>query len=190
MELRITTGSAKNKKLAAPELPGFRAVQEIAKSSLFSIIGDRVEGAVCLDLFAGSGNLGIEALSRGAAWCDFVDGNKESAEALKINIDNCGFFDKSSVSLKNAVKYVAATNKKYDLIFMDPFYNDLSQKHLLNLLKDRLKETGQLFYFYPPEHTPEIRLMVETSGLVINDFREFGGSVFAVISALAKNPIK
>ena len=63
MELRITTGSAKNKKLVAPELPGFRAVQEIAKSSMFSIIGDQVEGAVCLDLFAGSGNLGIEALA-------------------------------------------------------------------------------------------------------------------------------
>jgi len=182
MELRITTGSAKNKKLIAPEIPGFRAVQEIAKSSMFSIIGEKIEGAVCLDLFAGSGNLGIEALSRGASWCDFVDGNSESVEAIRKNVENCGFFEKSSATLKNAVKYAAATDKMYDFIFMDPFYNDLSQKHLLNLLKDRLKETGQLFYFYSPEHTPEIKLMVETSGLKIIDSREFGSSVFAIIA--------
>lgn len=186
MELRITTGSAKNKKLVAPELPGFRAVQEIAKSSLFSIIGDKVEGAVCLDLFAGSGNLGIEALSRGAAWCDFVDGNKESVEAIKKNVENCGFFDKSSVSLKNAVKYAAATDKKYDLIFMDPFYNDLNQKHLLGLLAERIKENGILVYFHSPECTTEVNDMVQKSGLVITDSREFGGSVFAVITRLDK----
>jgi len=182
MELRVTTGSAKNKKLIAPEIPGFRAVQEIAKSSMFSIIGEKIEGSVCLDLFAGSGNLGIEALSRGAAWCDFVDGNSGSAEAIRKNVENCGFYDKSSVTLKNAVKYVAATDKKYDLIFMDPFYSDLSQKHLLSLLKDRLKETGQLFYFYSPEHASETKIIVETSGLKIIDSREFGSSIFAIIT--------
>ncbi|HAI62785.1 MAG: Methyltransferase [candidate division WWE3 bacterium GW2011_GWF2_41_45] len=187
MELRVTTGSAKNKKLIAPEIPGFRAVQEIAKSSMFSIIGGKIERAVCLDLFAGSGNLGIEALSRGAAWCDFVDGTSGSVEAIRKNVENCRFYDKSSVTLKNAVKYVAATDKKYDFIFMDPFYTDLSQKHLLNLLKDRLKENGQLFYFHASEHAPEIKTMVEGSGLVINDSREFGASIFAIISALAKN---
>lgn len=181
MELRITTGSAKNKKLVAPELPGFRAVQEIAKSSMFSIIGDKIEGAVCLDLFAGSGNLGIEALSRGAAWCDFVDGNRDSVEAIRKNVEDCGFFDMSSVTLKNAVKYVVATDKKYDLIFMDPFYEDLSHKHLLTKLRDRLAHKGRLFYFYSQENTEQVRIMVEDADLRIIDSREFGNSIFTII---------
>lgn len=181
MELRITTGSAKNKKLIVPDIPGFRAVQEIAKSSMFSIIGDQIEGAVCLDLFAGSGNLGIEALSRGAAWCDFVDGNKDSVEAIRKNVEDCGFFDKSSVTLKNAVKYVAATDKKYDLIFMDPFYEDLSHKHLFTKLKDRLADGGRLFYFYSRESTEQVRAMVEATKLKLADSREFGNSIFTII---------
>ena len=184
MELRVTTGSAKNKKLIAPEIPGFRAVQEIAKSSMFSIIGEKIEGSVCLDLFAGSGNLGIEALSRGAAWCDFVDGNSGSAEAIRKNVENCGFYDKSSVTLKNAVKYVAATDKKYDLIFMDPFYSDLSQKYLLRLIAKRLKEHRLLFYFYSPENADAVAAMIKMANLCITDSRAFGNSTFSVVAAL------
>lgn len=184
MELRITTGSAKNKKLSTPDIPGYRAVQEIAKSSLFSIIGDRIEGAVCLDLFAGSGNLGLEALSRWAAWCDFVDANRESVTAIKTNIENCGFFEKSSVSLKNAAKYLAATDKRYDFIFMDPFYGDLAQQHLLNLTRDHLKDGGQLIYFH--DTTENVENMVQKAGLCITDSRTFGNSTFDVVVRLDK----
>jgi len=179
MELRITTGSAKNKKLIIPDIPGFRAVQEIAKSSMFSIIGDNVEGSVCLDLFAGSGNLGIEALSRGAAWCDFVDGNKESVEAIRKNVENCNFFEKSSVTLKNAVKYVAGTETKYDFIFMDPFYNDMSHTHLFKNLGNSLKDGGVIFYFH--EDGVDIAQILEKTPFEVVDSRKFGVSVYDVI---------
>ncbi|KKS07775.1 hypothetical protein A3K01_01900 [candidate division WWE3 bacterium RIFOXYD1_FULL_43_17] len=179
MELRITTGSAKNKKLIAPEIPGFRAVQEIAKSSMFSIIGEKIEGAVCLDLFAGSGNLGIEALSRGASWCDFVDGNKESAEAIRKNVEDCNFFEKSSVTLKNAVKYVASTETKYDLIFMDPFYNDTSHAHLFKNLGNSLKDGGVIFYFH--EDGVDIAQILEKTIFEVANTRKFGVSVFDII---------
>ncbi|GIW69655.1 MAG: RNA methyltransferase [Patescibacteria group bacterium] len=184
MELRITAGSAKNKKLKVPNIPGYRAVQEVAKSSLFSIIGDKIFDAVCLDLFAGSGNLGIEALSRGAAWCDFVDSNKESVEAIKENIENCGFFEKSSVWLKKANKYLAATNNKYDLIFMDPFYNDLAQQHLLNLISKHLKDKGQLIYLHGTSQN--IKDMVEKAKLTITDIRSYGNASFSIITTAEK----
>jgi len=145
-ELRITTGTAKNKRLKTPDIPGFRAVQEVAKSAVFSIIGDKVEGAVCLDLFAGSGNLGLEALSRGADWCDFVDASKESADAISANILNCGFFDRAEVFWKEAVKYVKVCKKKYDLVFMDPFYKDTAQKHLFNIL-DNITQPSTIIVF-------------------------------------------
>jgi len=82
-EIRIITGTAKNRKLKAPNIEDFRAVQEIAKSSLFSILGEKIKNAVCLDLFSGSGNLGIEALSRGAKRCDFVDENPKCASVIR-----------------------------------------------------------------------------------------------------------
>ena len=133
-EIRITTGIAKNKRLKAPSIEGFRAVQEIAKSSLFSILGEKTENAVCLDLFAGSGNMGLEALSRGADWCDFVDDNYFSSEAIKENILNCGFLEKSEVFRKESSKFVVNAPKKYDVIFLDPFYDDVSQRHLMSNL--------------------------------------------------------
>lgn len=179
MEIRVTTGLAKNKKLKAPQIEGFRAVQEIAKSSLFSIIGDKVSEAVCLDLFAGSGNLGIEALSRGAAWCDFVDENRESIETIKVNIINCGFVEKSDISSKKAVKFVANTGKKYDIIFMDPFYKDEAQKHLFKLLPSILNENGLACYF----HTVGLNIVdiIGDTGLEVIDSRKFGESVFEII---------
>ena len=116
-ELRITTGTAKNKRLKTPNIEGFRAVQEVAKSSVFSILGDKVLGAFCLDLFSGSGNMGLEALSRGAEWCDFVDSNYFSCEVIRENIVNCGFFEKSEVIRKEAAKYVVNTENLRHHIF-------------------------------------------------------------------------
>ena len=145
-EIRITTGIAKNKKIKAPNIEGFRAVQEVAKSSVFSILGNKVLGAFCLDLFSGSGNMGLEALSRGAEWCDFVDSNYFSCEAVRENIVNCGFIERSEVIRKEAAKYVVNTEKTYDIIFLDPFYDDINHKFLVSNLENILNEN--IFYKY------------------------------------------
>ena len=86
--LRITSGTAKNKKIRVPKIQEFQAVQEVAKLAIFSMLGEKVVDATCLDLFAGSGNMGIEALSRGAKWCDFVDKNRKSTDVIKENLVN------------------------------------------------------------------------------------------------------
>lgn len=174
--LRITTGTAKNKRLKIPEIEGFRGVQEIAKMSLFAILADKVKGAVCLDLFAGSGNLGLEALSRGASWCDFVDESSASALVIEENIHNCGFLEISQVYRKSAVKYVAGCEKKYDLVFMDPFYDDTSHKHLFKNIKNILNVHGRMFYFHKDGF--DLNTMLLGTNLHVTDTRKFGESVF------------
>ena len=105
--IRVTSGTAKNTKLNTPQTEGFRAVQDIVKQSVFSILGDNVNDAVCLDLYAGSGSLGIEALSRGAKWCDFVDKDHEAKKVILENLARCKFENNYEVFNKNSVKFAA-----------------------------------------------------------------------------------
>lgn len=178
-EIRIVTGLAKNKKLKAPNIEGFRAVQEIAKASLFSMLGEKIINAACLDLFAGSGNLGLEALSRGASWCDFVDENSESIKAIEENIVECGFLEKSSVIRKDAGKYVTNTGRDYDVILVDPWYKDTSYRHLVSNLGNILKENGIIAFF----HGDELKLetLIEGTSLIISEKRKFGKSIVTLL---------
>jgi 16S rRNA (guanine(966)-N(2))-methyltransferase RsmD len=177
--IRVITGSAKNKKLVAPEVEGFRAVQEIAKAAAFSIIGEKVVGSRCLDLFAGSGNLGIEALSRGAESCDFVEESTSGYDAISANLVNCGFVEKAVVVRKDAVKYVSSTEKTYDIIFCDPFYNTTSHVFLMKNIDKILKINGVLLFFHG-ENLDFERLIAGTDLQVVTT-RKFGSSLFEVL---------
>jgi len=180
-EIRITTGIAKNKKLKAPSIEGFRAVQEVAKSSVFSILGDKVPESMCLDLFSGSGNMGLEALSRGAEWCDFVDSNYFSCEAIRENIVNCGFLEKAEVIRKEAAKYVVNTEKTYDIIFLDPFYDDTNHKFLVSNLENILNKDGLIVFFHG--ENLDLKSLIEGTGLNIMEERKFGKSFFTILSS-------
>jgi len=179
-EIRIITGTAKNRRLKAPDVEGFRAVQEISKSSLFSILGDKVQNAVCLDLYAGSGNLGIEALSRGAKWCDFVDSNYNSIKAVEENLVKCGFIEKSEVSRKEAVKFVVNSPRNYDIIFIDPFYQEITHKHLLLNLGNILNKGGIVVFFHGD--TLNLQDLITDTNLKIVDERKFGKSFFTLLT--------
>lgn len=178
--IRIITGKAKNIKLKTPEIPEFRSVQEVAKGSAFSIIGEKVEKAVCLDLFSGSGNLGLEALSRGATFCDFVDENKTSIKAIEENIKKCKFESNYEVHLKDSVKYAANTEKKYDLIFLDPFYNDTAHVFLMQNLEEILNDDGLIVFFHGDNL--EISKVIKNTDLKVVDERRFGKSFFTILS--------
>ena len=177
--VRITTGTAKNKKLKTPVIEGFQAIQEVAKGALFSIIGERVTGAQCLDLFAGSGNLGIEALSRGATWCDFVDKNRDAEKAIADNIKNCGFENVSEFHRKESVKFAGNTEKKYDLIFLDPFYDDISHVFLMTNLEEILNPNGMIAFFHG--NNLEIEKVIKDTKLQVVDDRRFGRSFFKIL---------
>ncbi len=149
--VRITTGISKNKHLKTPNTKEYRAVQEVAKGSLFSMLGEKVVNAVCLDLFAGSGNLGFEALSRGAQWCDFVDISHEAGNAILRNIEELGYQDKAEFFHRDAIKYVANTEKSYDIIFLDPFYNTTSHRFLMQNIEEILNNDGITVFFHGNE---------------------------------------
>lgn len=179
-EIRITTGTAKNKKLKAPDIEGFRAVQEIAKSSLFSMLGEKINNAVCLDLYAGSGNLGIEALSRGAKWCDFVDDNYESIQAIEENLVNCDFIEKAEVTRKDVLKFIVNAPINYDVVFIDSFYKETTHKYLVGKLEGILNKDGVVAFF----HGDNLNLnsLITDTNLKIVDERKFGKSYFTLLT--------
>lgn len=180
MALRISSGSAKNIKLNTPEIEGFRAVQEIAKQCIIAVLADKTIGAKCLDLYAGSGNLGLEAISRGAASCDFVDENYEAKTVLLENIAKCKFDEQARVFHANAVKFVAKTQETYDIIFVDPFYEDTAHKFLLQNLEKILNPEGIIIFL----HGTNLNISDVISGtkLKVTTERKFGMSILSFLT--------
>lgn len=120
--MRIVSGTARGKKLCTPEGNDVRPTIDRVKEAVFSSLQFDIEGREILDLFAGSGQLGLEALSRGAKHCNFVDGGQKSIDAVKANIKNCGFEDKSTVNFCDSFDFLNKTDKKFDIAFLDPPY--------------------------------------------------------------------
>lgn len=120
--MRVITGIAKGRRLA--ELPGLdtRPTTDRVKEGLFSAIQFDIEGRRVLDLFAGTGQLGIEALSRGATFCDFVDSAPAALRIVRSNVKTCGFEDRSACHGKDFSDFLSCDREKYGLIFLDPPY--------------------------------------------------------------------
>jgi len=173
--MRISSGLAKNKTLEAPRVPGIRLTQEIVREAVFSIIGDAIQNTVCLDLYAGSGSIGIEALSRGAKWCDFVDTNYESTRAIQKNLVKCGFELMAKVYTEDAVKYVGNSERKFDFVFMDPYYTQLTYKHIIKRLPEVLKPQGMVVFLHGKDLIASD--FVKDSRLKVTDERKYGATV-------------
>lgn len=122
--MRIITGSAKGKKLVSLEGDATRPTSERIKEAIFSSIQFDVEGRRVLDLFAGSGQMGLEALSRGAEKATFIDLSREAMEIVKQNAKTTGFFDRSHFLVSDWRNYIrkASGREQYDLVFVDPPY--------------------------------------------------------------------
>ena len=142
--MRIISGINKGKKLYAPEGMSVRPTSDKIKEAIFNMIGFIDEESRVLDLFAGSGNVGIEFLARGAESCCFVDISHKSLNFVKKNLEICNFKEKSKIILSNydkAIIKLAENNEKFDYIFADPPYDlkccdNIAQKVLEhNILK-------------------------------------------------------
>lgn len=120
--MRVITGLARGRRLET--LPGeaTRPTGEKVKESLFSAIQFDIEGRRVLDLFAGSGQLGIEALSRGASGCVFVDKSTEATRIIRQNLLHTGLAEKSQVLSTDALTYLVRPGDRFDLVFLDPPY--------------------------------------------------------------------
>ncbi len=121
--MRVITGTAKGKRLITPEGRDVtRPTGEKVKEAIFSSIQFFIEGADVLDLFAGSGQLGIEALSRGAKSAVFVDSAKVAQKCIAENIKNCGFSDVAKIKTGDALMYLSSAFERFDIAFLDPPY--------------------------------------------------------------------
>lgn len=142
--MRVITGSARGRKLKQPSGWETRPTTDRVKESVFNIIQFQVEGRRVLDLFAGTGQMGIEALSRGAREATFVDNRMEMIKLIRENVQHCGFGDRANVVSKDALDFLTMARQQYDLIFLDPPYGKgLLQNALKLIVKfDILSEHG------------------------------------------------
>jgi 16S rRNA (guanine(966)-N(2))-methyltransferase RsmD len=123
--VRVVAGTHGGRRLKAPPGSATRPTSDRVREALFSILGDGVVGSRVLDLFAGSGALGIEAISRGAAHVTFVDSSPAARKALTENLATLGI---EAVTLKtDALKWLRSAANVYDLVFLDPPY-DLAER--------------------------------------------------------------
>ena len=122
--MRVITGSARGRKLKTLEGGDIvRPTTDRVKEAMFSIIQFDLPDADVLDLFAGSGQLGIEALSRGAKSCTFVDKNSEAFETVKDNLFTTKLADRATVLNADSVTFIRNSKNKYDIVILDPPYN-------------------------------------------------------------------
>lgn len=137
--MKIISGFLKGRIIKGFNLEGTRPTMDRVKESLFAMIQNKVKDSIVLDLFAGSGNLGIEAISNGAKVSYFNDINKSCIKVINDNINNFNIEDKCSVlnkSWEGALKYLNSSSLKFDLIFLDPPY----KMENLNVVIDKLIE--------------------------------------------------
>jgi 16S rRNA (guanine(966)-N(2))-methyltransferase RsmD len=123
--MRVIAGTQKGRRLHGPKGTGLRPTADRVKEALFSILGSRVSGARFLDLYAGTGAIGIEALSRGARAVTFVEPNRAALRVLRANIAQCGLEAGAEVHVCSARDFLTrpvSTGVPYDLVFADPPY--------------------------------------------------------------------
>jgi len=118
--MRVVGGSARGKSLFLVPGHGTRPIVDRVKTSLFDILRPRLAGVVMLDLFAGTGSVGIEALSQGASQCTFIDSGDKAIATIKKNLAHTGFSDRALVRHANAFGYLKRTETTFDLIYVAP----------------------------------------------------------------------
>ena len=151
--MRIVAGAFRSRRLVAPPGADTRPTSDRAREALFAMLGD-VEGDRALDLFAGSGALGLEALSRGAAACTFVERDRAALQALRTNVAALGVGDRCTVratDVRRALRADAAAGRQYDLLLIDPPYR---------MLRDVLPALDRLLGDLAP---PGARLVLESA---------------------------
>jgi len=122
MQVRITSGQFKGRLINA--LMTLRPAMELVRKAVFDVSGDKIVGANFLELYAGSGAVGIEALSRGAVKAVFIEKDRAHYNLIKQNINKLGLTDQATVRMMLVEDFIAANQYPYDIVFADPWYED------------------------------------------------------------------
>lgn len=142
--MRVITGTARGRKLEQLSGDDVRPTTDRVKEAVFSIIQFNIEGRRFLDLFAGSGQMGIEALSRGAREAVFVDNRKESAEIVRRNLKTTGFESKAKVVPMDSISYLSLNREPFDLVFLDPPYGTGLLQNSLTKVEPLMNKGGMI----------------------------------------------
>lgn len=141
--MRIISGKYKGREIKGYNIDGTRPTMDRVKESLFASIQNYIKNSICLDLFAGSGSLGLEALSEGANACYFVDNNKIVIDTLKQNLIKLKVEEKYYLIKKDYIETLKTFDIKFDVIFLDPPYHlNMLNNALLLIEKNNLLNDG------------------------------------------------
>lgn len=155
--MRVITGTARGRKLREPANMDIRPTTDQVKEALFNIVQWDLEGRKVLDLFAGTGQLGIEALSRGAASCLFLDESKQAVDIIKENVEKCGF--SNGKILRTDSQGYLRSGEKFDLIFIDPPYGKGMEQKAVDLIQEfDILSPGGIMTIETRRENPPIKL--------------------------------
>lgn len=157
--MRVITGSLKGRKLYSVPGTNTRPTSDKTKETIFHKIGPYFDGGTALDLFAGSGSLGIEAISRGIDHVVFIDQSPSAIRTIKKNIESLSIENCTSIYRNDAIRalqILAKQNKQFDLIFIDPPYKYKKYEQALSLIEQNklIKEQGFIYIEYSPKMQP------------------------------------
>lgn len=180
--MRIITGEYRGRKLESPKTNDVRPTTDKVKEAMFSILMPYLQGARCLDLFAGTGALGLEALSRGADYCLFCDKERSSIALIKENIRKCGAESKSRVIFGDYMKALEHAEGKFDIIILDPPYAaGLYEKCLASIEKlDLLDDEGIIIL----EHEKNLDLPISVGKYSKLKEKKYGSTVLSLYCIL------
>jgi 16S rRNA (guanine966-N2)-methyltransferase len=186
--MRIISGRLKGRRLLTPTKGSLRPTSDRVKESMFNILGKEVEGKVVLDLFAGTGNLGIEALSRGAKKALFVERSREALRLVERNLSLCEMEDRSEILLKDviqALRILKQKRKAFDIILMDPPYEKgLIQRTIEKLNVEMIYHGDSLLVI---EHTHREPLPELSGSWYLVRQRRIGDTVLSFLTPIIQN---
>jgi 16S rRNA (guanine966-N2)-methyltransferase len=184
--MRIIAGEFRGRKLLPPEGDVTRPITDRVKQSLFDILAPVIEGARVYDCFAGTGSMGLESLSRGAARATFFEADRSALARLRKNIAAVGVADRSTVVAGDLFRWFAATTpaQRADVVFLDPPYRFLSERpnelrKLAGSIASAHLAPGGVMVF---RH--DARDALDVPGLAPDDRREYGGMVLEFLRAV------
>ena len=174
--LRVTGGSARGVPLTAPRGVRLRPTSGLVREAVFNILGEAVSDAKVLDLYAGTGALGIEALSRGASQATFIEAEGGACQAILQSLARMGFSSRATVLRGKLPGALRNAGGPFDLVVMDPPYHEETALETLNEIADVLQQGGVVVYEHGSKYNPPER----PKGLVRTDRRVYGDSGLAL----------
>ncbi|MBD8068412.1 16S rRNA (guanine(966)-N(2))-methyltransferase RsmD [Bacillus sp. PS06] len=179
--MRVISGTCKGRPLKAVPGTSTRPTTDKVKEAIFNMIGPYFDEGIALDLFGGSGGLGIEALSRGIDKAIFVDKEFKAIQTIKENVANCDFSDRVEVYRNDAARALKALikrNVQFDYIFLDPPYNHHQLEALIMMIHDHqlLAEDGYII----AEHDHQVELSDTLGSLSRKKFEKYGITAISV----------